>query len=102
MATQRVILLCVFAMSMIFAGAQQDPSAECFIKLASEPRFAPLSGKMAIGAPPKSTFAMLADESFPTDADRQLIADWATAVTLSFRDIQKMMLERGVEVCAPQ
>ena len=80
MATHRIIVFCVLLTAMASALAQQDPSADCFINLASDSRFTPISGKMAIGAPPKSTFTMLADESFPSDSERKLIADWATAV----------------------
>jgi hypothetical protein len=79
MQISRIIVLCVFFVYMAAAEAQQDPSADCFIKLATEPRFAPLTRKMTLGIP-KSTFAMLADESFPSNAERKLIADWATAV----------------------
>ena len=80
MEVNRIILICAFSSCAVAAETQLDPSADCFSKLATESRFAPISGKMTLRAIPKSTFAMLADESFPTELERKLIADWATAV----------------------
>lgn len=76
----RVVLLLLLSLTPALAQAQQDPTEQCMDGLVSDPSFEPISQKIALGDNPKVTFAMLADESYPSDMERRSIASWASAI----------------------
>ena len=63
----------------VWCVAQQDPGIECVSKLAQESRFTAIAAKLPLKDATNIPFEMLADESVPTQAERQAIAAWVTA-----------------------
>ena len=58
------------------APTYEDAVGRCTRDLATKPEFANLSRKLPLTDYSHITFAMLADDSKPTDAERRAIADW--------------------------
>lgn len=66
--------------------AQEDPSGPCLHSLGTETRFAPVADKMPITDVRDTTFAMLANESFPRPEEKPVIADLVGAQQACFKD----------------
>jgi hypothetical protein len=62
-----------------YCHAQQASLASCMDQLSAEPRFAILSGKLAVGAVANTPPGMLADPSLANHRERQAISEWAAA-----------------------
>jgi hypothetical protein len=60
------------------SAAAQDVQIACIADISTNPKYAPLSEKMAVGASRHQTFEMLANSTKATKADKPLIAAWAT------------------------
>lgn len=57
--------------------AQRDALLACMGRLAADERFAPITGKLAVGVNSDTTFAMLADTSLASTGERRAISEWA-------------------------
>jgi hypothetical protein len=62
-----------------YCHGQQLSLASCMDQLSANPRFAPLSGKLAVGSVTNVPPGMLADTSLANAKERQVISDWAAA-----------------------
>lgn len=59
--------------------AQVDPLLLCLTGLSTDPRFAPIASKVAIGTVSETTFPMLADSTLANNSEKKTISDWAAA-----------------------
>lgn len=59
--------------------AQQESLASCLDKLAADPSFMLLAGKLAVGAVTGTMPAVAADPSLANNKERHVIAEWAAA-----------------------
>ncbi|MRT30791.1 hypothetical protein [Herbaspirillum sp. CAH-3] len=72
--TTGVLAACAPNQVVPYRGSQYK---ECMDKVAADPKFAPLAAKTSLGQVAKISTSMLADNSIPTDQERDLIAKWA-------------------------
>lgn len=86
---RNVFLLVTLIASNALAQPEPNPARECQKALATETRFAALVKKIPIEDISKITFQMLADEKFPSPAERTAIAAWV--------DADKACFEAGIE-----
>ncbi len=63
---------------LAFGQPPDDPVINCIRGLMTDERFSTIAGKISLG-PTETTFAMLADDSRPTDSERAAIGAWAEA-----------------------
>jgi hypothetical protein len=59
--------------------AQSGALGACLDRLPADPAFAPLAGKLALGAAADGPPAMFADIALPDDRQRRIISAWAAA-----------------------
>lgn len=86
---RNVFLLVTLIASNALAQPEPNPARECQKALATETRFAAVVKKIPIEDISKITFQMLADEKFPSPAERTAIAAWV--------DADKACFEAGIE-----
>ena len=59
------------------AGAEDNPLVACLVTASQDSRLDPLRDKLVVAVPGEETFAMLADQSMPTDQQRAAISIWS-------------------------
>jgi len=79
--TKTLFLPALMLLSLLprLALAQQESLGPCLDKLAADPAYAVLAGKLALGANPKPVSAKDAESAVVSDKERPLIARWAAA-----------------------
>jgi hypothetical protein len=75
----RLLAMALLLLMHGLCAAQQDSLAACLDKLVSDPAFALLAGKLALGTATSATPAMFADTSLASNKERPVIADWGAA-----------------------
>jgi hypothetical protein len=75
----RLLALTLLLLMHGLCAAQQASLASCLDKLASDPAFALLAPKLALGMATGATPAMLANAMLANNKERSVIAEWAAA-----------------------